>query len=44
MQDLPDEMRHIGRFRMQDNRSLNQILSELRQLVQAPSCQRRDFA
>lgn len=34
LQDLADELRHIGKSTAQDTRSLNQILAELRQRVQ----------
>ena len=34
LQDLADELRHIGKSTAQDSRSLNQILGELRQRVQ----------
>lgn len=34
LQDLADELRHIGKSTAQDARSLNQILGELRQRVQ----------
>jgi signal transduction histidine kinase len=34
LQDLADELRHIGKSTTQDARSLNQILAELRQRVQ----------
>lgn len=34
LQDLTDELRHIGRSTARDDRSLNQILAELRQRVQ----------
>lgn len=34
LQDLADELRHIGKSTTQDVRSLNQILAELRQRVQ----------
>jgi signal transduction histidine kinase len=34
LQDLTDELRHIGRSTAQDDRGLNQVLAELRQRVQ----------
>lgn len=34
LQDLADELRHIGKSNSQDSRSLNQVLAELRQRVQ----------
>jgi signal transduction histidine kinase len=34
LQDLADELRHIGKSTAQDTRSLNQVLAELRQRVQ----------
>ena len=34
LQDLADELRHIGKSTTQDARSLNQVLAELRQRVQ----------
>ena len=34
LQDLADELRHIGKSTAQDTRNLNQILAELRQRVQ----------